>query len=173
MGRQKYDPAFRWQRELPTEDDFASTGDCGIAGLVRGLVKALEAQGRGFAHGHEKTHGEPQMKAIDLWHLILDRCSQTPIDSNRDGASEPVLQQWARKHREECLRDATTKQYDSSTEGGRQLGIPGLQEVFTQNERTRCRLDGGCEEDGRQRDLVAVVPTSSGPSAARDAGSYR
>ena len=70
LGRQKYDPSSHWPREPPTEDDFASTGDFGIAGLARGLVKALEAQGRGFAHGHEKIHSEPQTKAIDLWHLI-------------------------------------------------------------------------------------------------------
>ena len=63
-----------------------------------------------------------------------------------------------RKHRDDCLLDASTKQYDSSIECGRQFGIPELKEVFTQQERLRCRLDGGCEEDGRQRELVEVVP---------------
>jgi len=151
LGRRKYDPTSHWQREPPTEDDFASTGDCGIAGLVRSLVKALEAQGRGFAHGHQKLHSEPLLKAIDLLHLILNRC-------NSDGVAEHVLQQWARKHREDCLDDAATKQYDSSIEGGRQFGVTGLQEIFTEKERVRCRLDGGCEEDGRLRELVQVVP---------------
>ena len=69
-----------------------------------------------------------------------------------------VLDQWMRKHRDDCLLDASTKQYDSSIECGRQFGIPELKEVFTQQERLRCRLDGGCEEDGRQRELVKVVP---------------
>ena len=55
-GRRKYVPCYHWQREPPTEDDFASTGDFGVAGMARGVVKALEAQGRGFAHGHEKIH---------------------------------------------------------------------------------------------------------------------
>ena len=74
-GHRKYDPSSQWRQEPSTEDGFASTGDVGIAGLARDLVKALEAQGRGFAHGHEKIHSEPQTKAIDLWHLILHRCS--------------------------------------------------------------------------------------------------
>ena len=31
-------------------------------------------------------------------------------------------------------------------------------QVFTEKERVRCRLDGGCEEDGRVRELVQIVP---------------
>ena len=49
LGKRKYDPTFGWAGEPPTEDDFASTGDLGIAALIRALIKALEAQGRGFA----------------------------------------------------------------------------------------------------------------------------
>ena len=63
LGRRKYDPSRRWQHEPPAEDDFCSSGDFGVDGLLRAVVKALEAQGRGFAHGHEKTHGEPRTKA--------------------------------------------------------------------------------------------------------------
>ena len=164
LGRRKYDPCCHWQREPPTEDDFASTGDFGVAGVARGVVKALEARGRGFANGHEKIHSEPQTKAIDLWDLITLKCCRADGDSSNDGASEhsslagAVLDQWMRKHMDDCLLDATTKQYDSSIECGRQFGIPELKEVFTQQERLRCRLDGGCEEDGRQRELVEVVP---------------
>ena len=116
LGHQKYDPSSHWRQEPSTEDGFASTGDVGIAGLARGLVKALEAQGRGFAHGHEKIHSEPQTKAIDLWHLILHRCSgPDSVRRSTIGASEhsvlagTVLDQWMRQHREEVLLDATTK----------------------------------------------------------------
>ena len=115
---------------------FSSTGDFGVAGMARGVVKALEAQGRGFAHGHEKIHSGPQTKAIDFWHLITRRCCGANGDSSNDGASEhfsfagAVLDQWMRKHRDECLLDASTKQYDSSIECGRQFGIPELKEVF-------------------------------------------
>ena len=58
IGRRKYDPTYRWSREPYVEDDFSSSGDFGVVGFVRALIKALEAQGRGFAHGHEKTHSE-------------------------------------------------------------------------------------------------------------------
>ena len=37
------------------EDDFASTGEIGIAHFVRAILKPLEAQGRGFSHSHEKV----------------------------------------------------------------------------------------------------------------------
>ena len=53
-------------KEQYAEDDFASSGDFGLAALLRALIKALEAQGRGFAHGHEQIHSEPMTKAIDL-----------------------------------------------------------------------------------------------------------
>ena len=149
LGKRKYDPSFYWPREPHTEDDFASTGDFGIAGLACGLVKALEAQSRGFAHGHEKIHSEPQTKAIDLWHFITHRCCGTHSDGSNDDVTEQsslasaVLDQWMRKHRDDCLLDTSTKQYDSSIERGRQFGIPELKEVFTKQERLRCRLDSG------------------------------
>ena len=66
LGRRLYDPSFRWQREPRTEDDFCSSGDFGVAGFLRAVIKVLEAQGRGFAHGHEKTHGEPRTNQLSL-----------------------------------------------------------------------------------------------------------
>ena len=127
LGRRKYDACYHWQREPPTEDDFASTGDLGIAGLARGLVKALEAQGRGFAHGHEKIHSEPQTKAIDLWHLISCRCSGA--SEHQSSLAGATILHWMEQHRSDCLVDASTKQYDSSVESAIQFGILDLQEV--------------------------------------------
>ena len=66
LGRQKYDTNYRWAGEPYIEDDFSSSGTLGLAGFVRALIKAREAQGRGFAHGHEKTHSEPITKASAL-----------------------------------------------------------------------------------------------------------
>ena len=63
LGKRRYDPCYKWGDEPVVEDGFASSGDFGVAGLVRALIKALEAQGRGFAHGHEKLHSEPRTKA--------------------------------------------------------------------------------------------------------------
>ena len=138
------------------EDDFASSGDFGLAALVRSLIKALEAQGRGFAHGHEKTHSEPITKAMDLLLLFLGKADAGA--SEHGVQQEEALSAWMAEHRAACLRDATTKQYDSSVESARQFGCADLKEVFTAEERKRCRLDGGQEEDGTQRDDVEVVP---------------
>ena len=145
LGKTKYDPNYKWAREPPVEDDFASTGDLGVSGFVRSLIKALEAQGRGFAHGHEKHHSEPRIHAIDLIELFLGGASE------HAGVSAEKLQAWARDHRDAHLSDAATKQYDSAAESSRQFGLPDVREVFTEEEKKRCRLDGGKEEDGSTR----------------------
>ena len=80
LGKQKYDPCFKWCDEPAIEDDFASSGDFGVDALIRALIKALEAQGRGFAHGHETHHNEPRTKAIDIIQL--------PRGCRRAGAAE-------------------------------------------------------------------------------------
>ena len=59
LGRQKYDPCYKWCDEPAVEDDFASSGDFGVAALIPALIKALEAQGRGFAHGFRVFHRDP------------------------------------------------------------------------------------------------------------------
>ena len=91
LGKRRYDATFKWAREPYVEDEYKSNGDLGIAGLVRGVIKALEAQGRGFAHGHEKVHSEPSTKAIDLIVLF-------------DGVTEHAnikerLERWMVRHR--------------------------------------------------------------------------
>ena len=58
------------------------------------------------------------------------------------------------KHRAVVLKDACSKQYGSVVEAARQFGHAELKEVFTAQEQKRSRLDGGFEEDGRQRDKV-------------------
>ena len=135
LGRRKYDPCFRWAREPLTEDDFTSSGDVGISAFLRSLIKALEAQGRGFAHGHENHHSEPRTKAIDLVMLFLGR------SHGMTGATEPCddrdreLLDWMARHRDAHLRDAATKQFDSAVESGRQFGCTDLKEVFTTDEK--------------------------------------
>ena len=41
---------------LNREDDFASSGLRGLADFVIAIFKCLEAQARGYAHGHGKVH---------------------------------------------------------------------------------------------------------------------
>ena len=104
-------PATSGIMSPPVEDDFASNGDFGVAGLLRSLIKALGAQGRGFAHGHEKLHNEPRTKAIDIIQLFLG-------GREGSGAADHIAAEthtaWMDAHRKACLRDAATKQYDSA-----------------------------------------------------------
>ena len=108
------------------EDDFASSGDLGVSGFLRCLIKVLEAQGRGFAHGHEKHHSEPRVKAIDLIVLFLGENSEGSGAAEHVGDRDEELQTWMATHRAEHLRDAATKQYDSAVESARQFGCPCL-----------------------------------------------
>ena len=63
------------------------------------------------------------------------------------------------RRRDAHLRDAVTKQFDSAVESGRQFGCTDLNEVFTADEKKRCRLDGEADDDGTQRlPNVEVVP---------------
>jgi hypothetical protein len=154
-----------------------------VAALLRALIKALEAQGRGFAHGHEKLHSEPRTKAIDIIQLFLGCRGAGAAEHKRgSGAAEHVhefgsaehlteetLMSWMSAHREACLRDAATKQYDSAVESAKQFGCPELQEVFTADEKKRCRLDGGEDEDGTQRlPNVDVVPAPEPAHVTRE-----
>ena len=169
LGKQKYDPCFRWRDEPPVEDDFASSGDFGVSALLRSLIKALEAQGRGFAHGHEKHHSEPRVKAIDLIALFLGEDYQGSGAAEHAGDRDGELQTWMAQHRAEHLRDAATKQYDSAVESARQFGCPNLREVFTAEEKKRCRLDGGADEDGTLRlPNVEVVPAADAAHVLRE-----
>ena len=68
----------------------------------------------------------------------------TEHSDDRDGE----LQDWTARHRNAHLRDAATKQFDSAVESGRQFGCTDLKEVFTADEKKRCRLDGEADEDG-------------------------
>ena len=151
MVSTKYDPCFKWSDKPAVEDDFASSGDFGVAAFICSLIKALEAQSRGFAQGHEKHHSEPRTKAIDIIHLFLGcRGSAGAAEHGQDsseaehghgnGAAENVAEEtltvWMGAHRKASLQDAATKQYDSAVESAKQFGCSELPEVFTAEEKT-------------------------------------
>ena len=116
LGRRKYDVTSRFAGEPPVEDDFAGY-DLGTASFLRALIKSLEARGRGFAHGHEKDHSVPLTTVEMLMRLLFDSHA-----SERATSLEQMLQTWQQQHREACLDDASTKQYDSAAESARQFG---------------------------------------------------
>ena len=93
---------------------------------MRALIKAVGAQGRGFAHGHEKHHSEPRTKAIDIIQLFLG-CRRG--SGTTDHIAKEKLTAWMDAHRKASLEDASTKQYDSAVESAKQFGCSELLEV--------------------------------------------
>ena len=138
-----------------------------MSALVRLTIKALEAQGRGFAHGREKHHSEPRVKAIDIIQLFLG-CNDLGAAEHTHN-KEQMLNAWMDAHRKACLSDAATKQFDSAVESARQFGCTELREVFTADAKKRCKLDGGEDEDGTLRvPNVEVVPAAEPAHVLRE-----
>ena len=68
IGMRKY--GIRNAEQPVREDDFASSIQIGIAQFPRSALKPLEAQGRGFTHGHEKIISVPRTRAARLKQLF-------------------------------------------------------------------------------------------------------
>ena len=62
------------------EDAFASSGRAGLANMLRGALKPLEAQGRGFSHGHGKQNGLPN--GLDEVTATMDCCAAQPAEQD-------------------------------------------------------------------------------------------
>ena len=103
------------------EDDYASNGQPGLANFATSVLDPLEAQGRGFAHGHKKTMGVPRTAGAKLRQMF----------EQDDGA----LRESVQCARDELLRCAATIMYDSATLAAEQLGKQVLPEPFIQKTR--------------------------------------
>ena len=121
------------------EDDYATTCQIGLAQLVRSALKPLEAQGRGFEHGHQKLMCVPRTRAARLKELFTRSAAAAEH-------AEDELARFCRVARQELLRAACSLQYDSAVVPGRQLGVPLRPEPFSQLQQRRCRHDGEVEE---------------------------
>ena len=148
IGLQKYGHR---DAEPAREDDFASTGQIGIAEIPRSALKPLEAQGRGFTHGHEKVISVPRTRAARLKQLFA---------ANATERGEDELTQWCQQTRDAVLRAACTLQYDSAVLTGTQLGVTLRPEPFTPQQQKRSRFDGQVEEaddNSPLRPIIAVT----------------
>ena len=134
IGRKKY--GYR-DAEPTREDDFASNGQIGIAEIPRSALKPLEAQGRGFTHGHEKVISVPRTRAARLKQLFAGNTTE-------EGENE--LTKWCQKAREAVLQAACTLQYDSAELTGTQLGVTLRPEPFKPQQQRHSRFDGKAEE---------------------------
>lgn len=137
----------RGRSALPREDAFASSGQPGLAGFPGASLMPLEAQGRGFVHGHRKVHAVPSWSAARLRRLLEG------TDSEAVAAFDTF--------QEALVRAASTVQYDSATLPARQLNQSVPPEPFTARQQAVSRMDGGPEPDGKKRSLVQVRTASA------------
>ena len=127
------------------EDDYVSNGMPGLANFTTSLLEPLEAQGRGFSHGHKKVTGVPNCKAA----RIKDLLQKTDED----------LSLFLDHMRTAVLEAASTIQYDAATLPAKQLSVETLPEVFTERQQLQSRMDGGTEVDGITiRPRIEITP---------------
>jgi len=115
-------------------------------------LQPLEAQGRGFTHGHEKIISVPRWRAARLKRLFT-------AASTEHGDGE--LTQWCARAREALLRAACTLQYDSAVLPGVQLGVSLRPEAFSELQQRRSRLDGEVEEMHDNAPLRPLLPVTA------------
>jgi hypothetical protein len=130
------------------EDDYASVGEPGLANFMTYMIEPLEAQGRGFTHGHKKVTGVPNSRAATLKTLFAN--------------SDDALKAFMEKMRAEVLRAAETLQYDSAVVPAKQLGVPVRPEPFSRKQQAQSRLDGGEEIDGKTKRTLLYTRGAAG-----------
>ena len=141
------------EKQLFREDDFASSIQIGIAQFPRSALKPLEAQGRGFTHGHEKIISVPRTRAARLKQLF------TKAAATEHGEDE--LSRWCQQAREAVLQAACTLQYDSAVYAGAQLGVTLRPEPFTSRQQQRSRFDGQVEEADDNAPYRRLIPVTA------------
>ena len=88
LGKYQYD----WREDnLSNEDDLASTCEPGIYNFISELLKALEAQGRGYAHGHEKIASIIEAMGVDQLCALLDPSLSEP-------EAQILIDEWCAEH---------------------------------------------------------------------------
>ena len=144
---------YRGHRRPPDrEDDYATTGQVGIAQLPRSALKPLEAQGRGFTHGHEKIISVPRTRAAQLKHLFKQAAATEH--------GEDELSRWCQQARQAVLQAACTLQYDSAVLSGTQLGVPLRPEPFSNRQQKCSRFDGLVEEADDKAPRRHLIPVT-------------
>ena len=70
------------------EDDFCSSGELGLCGFALNELEPLEAQARGFSHGHRKVYGFPEAIGPELLRQFKDLRARKPETSA--GVAKPA-----------------------------------------------------------------------------------
>ena len=140
------------RRPPDREDDYATTGQVGIAQLPRSALKPLEAQGRGFTHGHEKIISVPRTRAARLKQWFRQAAATEH--------GEDELSRWCQQARQAVLQAACTLQYDSAVLSGTQLGVPLRPEPFSNRQQKCSRFDGLVEEADDKAPRRHLIPVT-------------
>ena len=138
---------------LDREDDLASNGFCGVAGLTAALLKCLEAQARGFAHGHGKTHSVPNgtkelYDSLDNVVQEINKLKKRSSDEHPDEEISRIVAAEMQSYNERLIASASTRQYQSATLLARQMGQLVRDAPFSDKQQRQSRYDGAFEEDG-------------------------
>ena len=155
---------------MDREDDLCSNGFCGLAGFAAAVLKVIEAQQRGFAHGHGKVHSVPDgskelRDSLDSVVREINSGEIHPADEVIDAVANKEMQSYNAR----LISSASTKQYESATLPARQMGQDVRDAPFSEKQQRQSRYDGGLEEDGvTNRPLVPIVPAELPAHIARE-----
>ncbi|MCP4204061.1 MAG: hypothetical protein GY769_19275, partial [bacterium] len=125
----------------PVHDEVAASLQPCVTPGTTDVQAPLEAQGRGFTHGHGKGHSIVGPTMAWLRRAVAE------------GLTPAVC-----RIRRTLLETAVTVQYDAARLSGCQLGIDLRLEPFSARQQRQSRMDGGEEEDGTLRECVDVAP---------------
>ena len=128
------------------EDDFASNGMRGLADFVTALLKVIESQARGFAHGHGKVHSIPngvqglvqcledvkkEIQALEKnscgARLPGDGGGRHPTGEQKaaETDAEAIVSTMTASYNKRLIASASSRQYESATLPAEQLGRNG------------------------------------------------
>ena len=165
------------------EDDFASNGMRGLADFVTALLKVIESQARGFAHGHGKVHSIPNGVQGLVQCLEDVKKEIQALEKNSCGArlpgdgggphptggekvaetdAEAIVSTMTASYNKRLIASASSRQHESATLPAKQLGQTVPDSPFSEKQQRQSRYDGGLEEDGitprRLLDVRAAEP---------------
>ena len=154
----RWDPDNEEDDDGPKHDDYASSLQPSVAPAAADVQAPFEGQGRGFTHSHGKGHSKLGIPVQWLRHVLCDASA----------GPQRAVESLAARCRA-LLETASSVQYESANEPGRQMGVMDLPpEPFTEKQQKQSRMDGGEEDDGARRDFVAVAPPCEQPHIARE-----
>ena len=137
--------------QTAVQDEVAASLQPCLAPGTTDVQVPLEAQGRGFTHGHGKGHS------------VIGSTMHWLRRAVKSGLTVAVV-----ALRAALIAMAETVQYDAAREPGRQLGVELRLEPFSARQQRQSRMDGGQEVDRTQRMHVELAPPVEQPHIEKE-----